>query len=215
MFNHFATVVYDEGTGENYQCIELHVQTTGVEDQVIRFDSGDPVVDYQDLFMCIIQTGGWVTWSSSYDHYLMDQDEYLERYVNVNVEGQPFFTREEIRAPEFEHKSKFKIFAHKDHKNFHEIKQHYLDNKEFTVYDLLAKNGKVMELALTRKYAQEISSKHVDIGLERKQKFDPHRIYSVDNVNKFVLTYPICRRLEFRTPDGMYVVPKEIVFQKA
>lgn len=202
---HTANIYYEN---EVYAGIKLDVDGGSS----IKFNTGDPVIDYLDLKMFHILIGGYITFLSSYDHFFFDHDDYYERYVNLKDPEQKFYTTDEVLAIDFN--GGFKVIAHKDHKTFMEVKEHYINNKEFAVYDIKSSDtGETIEVALTRQYAQSMSSPLVNIENERNEKINTSRTYSVENVNQFVRTYPVYRRIVFNTPDGHYVVPDNVIYQ--
>lgn len=202
---HSLSINYEDGDASSYKGIDLEIDGG----QVVKLYSGDPIIDYLDMHMIHIRIGGQINLSSSFDNFIMDSEEYTTKYVNLKTVDQRFHTYDElIIMNEFP----LMVVAHVDHENFHDVKQHYLDNKEIVVYDLLSsENGKTMDVALTRQYAQRMSSQYVNIGPERVEKLNTDRVYSVDNVNEFVRTYPVYRRQQFKTNKGRYIVPEEVI----
>lgn len=64
----FATIDYDDGKGSTYRGIELHIGK-----KIVRFDTGDPVVDFYDYIHGILDHKlEHVSCSSSFDHWFMD-----------------------------------------------------------------------------------------------------------------------------------------------
>ncbi len=64
----FATIDYDDGKGSTYRGIELHIGK-----KIVRFDTGDPVVDFCDYIHGIVEHKlEHVSCSSSFDHWFMD-----------------------------------------------------------------------------------------------------------------------------------------------
>lgn len=82
----FLTVDYDEMDGASYKGLEFHVG-----ENVHRFDTGNPVVDFYDY---MIKLGDvdveYVNHSSSVDHYLSDGavcegKEVVELYLHADT----------------------------------------------------------------------------------------------------------------------------------
>ena len=86
---YFATIHYDDSTQDSYECIEITDRTTG---EKRKFEVGCPVIDHVNYMMWLSEqddVGMGVVWSSSYDHFLMDGDYYVERYVGYRGSDNP------------------------------------------------------------------------------------------------------------------------------
>lgn len=79
----YYTVDYNDGSGDGFRGIVL-----GHDGKEKRFNTGDPLIDWYDFYKYVYsglpktELGtGFLTGSSSVDHYFMDQDEYIQKYM--------------------------------------------------------------------------------------------------------------------------------------
>lgn len=123
----FYSVDYEDGT-DSFNAIIL---SYGNKEK--RFDTGDPLIDWFQFYKYvysgaalqdkIIGIGG----SSTIDHWFMDSDTYVERYLKKSEDGTfDFMTTKEIwEIPLYKFDECLKCVAHKDMKSFQEVKDYY------------------------------------------------------------------------------------------
>lgn len=130
----FATVNYTEGDQSSYKSLEVHYTERG-EEKRSYFDTGDITVDHYDFMKWLVNQGKdfyddnpFVTWSSSYDHFFMDGDRYVERYFNPKTSE--FYTQDEMDRMSFDElDANPKCICTKKFKNFDEVKAYYKKKK--------------------------------------------------------------------------------------
>lgn len=130
----FLTVNYDDGDSSSYKSIELSFG----DGEVRLFDSGDPLIDWYDYFKYIYNGDAvdddivMISHSSSVDHWFMDTDDYLERYILINENNTYEFIDYEdtnkLSIPELQKMTR--CVVHKDMKSFQELKDYYKLNKK-------------------------------------------------------------------------------------
>lgn len=129
----FMTIYYEDGNASNYNGIEI---SYGSKNKI--FNSGDPLIDWYDYCKFIYEGGaledgiGSIGCSSSIDHWFMDTDEYIEKYLKL-VDGThyEFMTKEDLdKLSISELKRKLRCVIHKDMKSFQELKDYYHLNKK-------------------------------------------------------------------------------------
>lgn len=127
--NAFFSINYEDGDANSYKGLEL---TYG--DKVKLFNSGDPLIDWYD-YCKFIYNGDAIKenivsigCSSSVDHWFMDTDEYVEKYLKYDEElgKYVFYTDDELNNMSFsELKSNQRCIISKDMKTFDELKEYY------------------------------------------------------------------------------------------
>ena len=131
----FLTVDYDDSLQSSYVALILYYG----DKKEIRFDTGDPLIDWYDY--CKLVFDGYeiekyeissVVYSSSVDHWFMDGDEYLEKYLKLNEnDDYEFISTDELKTyySLSEFNSLKRCVIHKDMKSFEELKKYYSENK--------------------------------------------------------------------------------------
>jgi len=71
----FLSVDYDDKSQSSYKSFDLKVGK-----KTIKFDTGDPIIDWVDYCKYIDKHHLFVIRSSSTDHFFMDGDKYYELY---------------------------------------------------------------------------------------------------------------------------------------
>lgn len=71
----YLYIDFDEGDQSTYRCVELTIGK-----KKIKFDSGDPIIDYANYIKFIMDCDNIfvVTHSSMVDHFFMDGEEFFE-----------------------------------------------------------------------------------------------------------------------------------------
>lgn len=116
----FLNVEYEDGgKSDTYTGLKI-----SKGDVVKMFDSGDPIVDYIDLYREMVNCH--ILCSSSFDHFFMDQRRYVERYLK-EIDGEyEFMSRDEVNTLSWnELKSCPTIIATSRMKTFKAVKRHY------------------------------------------------------------------------------------------
>lgn len=131
----FATVEYDEDKPENFKGIKI---TYG--DKVKIFNTGDPLIDWFNyskflyLGEAIKEEIFSIRWSSSADHWFMDTDEYLEKYLKENGDEYEFMTEDDLKFMSFQDMDRaLKCVIHKEMKSFEELREYYKKHKNKAV----------------------------------------------------------------------------------
>ena len=128
----FMTINYEDGT-PSFESIKV-----SYGDKVKLFDNGDPLIDWYNYCMFIYQGEAKkegifsIICSSSYDHWFMDTDDYVEKYLKfIDNEYYDFYTNEELNNMSIDEISRhMKCVAHKDMKTFKDLQDYYkLNNK--------------------------------------------------------------------------------------
>jgi len=78
--NYFASIDYDEPDQTTYRGIILSNRKEGFE-KTFSNDIKCPIIDIVQLREFLSDVGDGCRWSSSYDHFYMDGEMYVERYV--------------------------------------------------------------------------------------------------------------------------------------
>lgn len=114
-----------------------YIDTDG--DNTKNFNTGDPLVDWYDYKKFVYNGDAAkegifsIGHSSSVDHWFMDSDEYIEKYLNETETGFEFINREDVNNLSFDQMdNSIKCVVSKDMKSFEELKQYYRLNKEIT-----------------------------------------------------------------------------------
>ena len=125
----FATIDYDEGKGSTYRGIELHVGQ-----ERIRFDSGDPVVDFYRYRESIAQLKlPYVSCSSSFDHYFFDGAKHKGKKVvelYFDRETHKLLTDAEMTFSMLCSDKCFRLWGYKGMKTVEEIQTYVQQQKE-------------------------------------------------------------------------------------
>jgi hypothetical protein len=127
----FMTVNYEDGTS-SFESIKV-----SYGDKVKLFATGDPLIDWYDYFKFVYQGDAKkegiisIVCSSSYDHWFMDSEDYIEKYLKlIDEEYYDFFTSGELNSMSIDEIRKYmKCVIHKDMKNFKELKDYYIKNR--------------------------------------------------------------------------------------
>lgn len=88
----FLTVNYEEPKADTaYKRLEVHINKEGEKEKVIKFASGNPIVDFYSYKKWLNENYEkeglmFVTCSSSVDHFYMDSKKYWEKVVVFNKE---------------------------------------------------------------------------------------------------------------------------------
>ena len=130
--NAFMTVNYEDGT-PSFESIKV-----SYGDKVKLFDTGDPLIDWYNYCKFIYNGEAKeegiisIICSSSYDHWFMDSEDYVEKYLKfVDNECYVFYTKDELNnMPIDEIRKHMKCVVHKDMKTFQELKDYYIKNKK-------------------------------------------------------------------------------------
>jgi len=131
--NGFLTIDYDDSDASTYKSITIMCG----DKKEIKFNTGNPLIDWYDyckfIFDGFVQNEGIfsIAHSSSIDHWFMDTDEYLEKYLKLQDDGTyDFMTNDEINSlPMLDLYTYKKCVIHKDMKTFQELKDYYKNNK--------------------------------------------------------------------------------------
>jgi len=130
----FLTVDYDDSLQSSYVALILYYG----DKKEMRFDTGNPLIDWYD-FCKIVFDGeekekyniSSVSFSSSVDHWFMDGDEYLEKYLKLNENNEyEFIPNNEFSDFSLSELQSYKrCVIHKDMKSFEELKKYYSEHK--------------------------------------------------------------------------------------
>ena len=122
------TIDYEDGDASSYKGIKI-----SFEESVKLFNSGDPLIDWYDY--CKYMYNGealennidHIAHSSNVDHWFMDTDEYVEKYLKmIDDEHYDFMTSEELdKLSISEMKRNLRCVVTKDMKSFQELKDYY------------------------------------------------------------------------------------------
>lgn len=128
----FMSVDYDDGDANSFRGITLEYG-----DHVKNFNTGDPLIDWYDYKKFIYNGDAAkegifsIGHSSSVDHWFMDTDEYIEKYLKETDSGFEFIDREDTHKMSFHQMDHaIKCVVSKDMKSFEELKQYYRLNKQ-------------------------------------------------------------------------------------
>ena len=96
----FLTVDYDNSKQLSYVALILYYG----DKKEIRFDTGNPLIDWYEYCKFVFDGEasekyniGSIGCSSSIDHWFMDGDEYLEKYLKLNDNNEyEFMTSDEL-----------------------------------------------------------------------------------------------------------------------
>ena len=130
----FMLVDYEDGDASTFKGLKL---SFGNGD-VMLFNSGDPLIDWYDYCKYIYGGGAIedgvisIAHSSNVDHWFMDTDEYVEKYLKlIDDEHYDFMTKSDLNKLSLsEMKTKLKCIVRKDMKSFQELKNYYYVNKK-------------------------------------------------------------------------------------
>ena len=130
----FLTVDYDDSLQSSYVALILYYG----DKKEIRFDTGNPLIDWYDFCKFIFDGEGFkkynisdIGYSSSVDHWFMDGDEYLEKYLKLNENDEyEFIPTEELNNLSLsELQSHKRCVIQKDMKSFQDLKKYYSEHK--------------------------------------------------------------------------------------
>jgi len=130
----FLTVDYDDSLQSSYVALILYYG----DKKEMRFDTGNPLIDWYD-FCKIVFDGeesekynmSGVGYSSSVDHWFMDGNEYIEKYLKLNDNDEyDFILTEELNNLSLSELNSLKrCVIQKDMKSFQELKKYYSEHK--------------------------------------------------------------------------------------
>ena len=127
-FRGFLNVDYDDGDASTFRGLTL---TYG--DKTKKFDTGNPIIDWYN-YMLFIYCGeaideniNHISCSSSIDHWFMDSNDYTEKFIKENNDGEyEFMTEEDIKFMSFSDMNKtVKCVISNDMISFKELKEYY------------------------------------------------------------------------------------------
>ena len=98
--------------------------------EIIKFDSGDPVIDYIDFMFWMADQDDvfMVSYSSDWDHFFMDTNKWRQIYVDhTNDENKVVTNFDNISIPDIDKLSKYVV--NKDIKTFGELKEYYFSKR--------------------------------------------------------------------------------------
>lgn len=130
----FMSIDYEDGDASTFNGIEI---SYGSKNK--NFNSGDPLIDWYDYCKFIYEGSalddgiGSIAHSSSVDHWFMDTDEYVEKFLKFVEEKHhyEFMTKDELsKLTLSDMKGKLRCVIHKDMKSFQELKNYYKTNKK-------------------------------------------------------------------------------------
>lgn len=131
----FLTIVYEDGDASTYKGIKLSLGDGGVK----NFNNGDPLIDWYDYCKYIYNGGAnedgvtSIAHSSSVDHWFMDTDEYIEKYIEYdeNTGKYDFITTDTMNILSLDElRTKLRCVVAKDMKTFQDLKDYYEKNKK-------------------------------------------------------------------------------------
>lgn len=122
----FLTLKYKEGVSGTFEKLVL------TQDKLTKeFNTGDPIVDWFDYYRFLYngeayQLGiPYINHSSSVDHWFMDEETYVEKYLKEVGETLEFVTDEELNLMSLSNIDKlYRCVAHKDMKSFSEVREY-------------------------------------------------------------------------------------------
>lgn len=82
-YGYFATILYVEPDQSTYEGIEISDRDSGF---VKKFENNlsCPIIDHINLMKFLDEQEQGCRWSSSYDHFFMDGNNYREEYISRN-----------------------------------------------------------------------------------------------------------------------------------
>lgn len=124
----FMTVDYEDGDVSTYKGLKL---TFG--DTVKIFNTGDPLIDWYDYSKYVyngkaVEDGvNKICRSSNVNHWFMDTDEYVEKYLKmIDSENYDFINLDDISKLSISDINKYpRCVIAKDMKNFQDLKRYY------------------------------------------------------------------------------------------
>lgn len=130
----FLTVDYDDSNQSSYVALILYYG----DKKEMRFDTGDPLIDWYDYCKFIFDGEAsekygmsGVSCSSSVDHWFMDGDEYVEKYLKLDDNDEyEFYSVEDLKNFSLSDLFKYKkCVASKYMTSFQDLKTYYHDHK--------------------------------------------------------------------------------------
>jgi len=130
----FLTVDYNESKQATFK--GLNISVTGSK-KVIKFNTGDPIIDWYDYYKWIYggeaskqgfySIGG----SSNVDHWFMDGNKYIEKYLKqIDENTFDFYTTDELMKMPFHKMDEcMRCVITKKMKTFQDLKDYYKKNK--------------------------------------------------------------------------------------
>ncbi len=112
-----------EGDQSTYRCVEL-----SIGDKIkIKFDSGDPVIDYANYMKFIMDCDNIsvVTHSSMVDHFFMDGEEFFELCFDKDLKPIPHDLEVLDKMTMDELNSMIKFIGRDKMKTFADLKKYY------------------------------------------------------------------------------------------
>ena len=137
----FLTVDYDDGHQNTFKGLEVILTPS---DEEIHFNTGDPLVDWYDYYKFVYsgeasEKGIWrIGASSSIDHWFMDGNEYIEKYLKIKETKKDvkvsFYTSKELDKVSFDGLNHIpKCVINKKMKTFQELKKYVKSKKGATL----------------------------------------------------------------------------------
>ena len=126
----FLKINYEDGDASTYNGIELLLGDDGVK----KFSSGDPLIDWYEYCKYIYNGSAIednitsIIHSSSVDHWFMDTDEYIEKYIEYdeNTGKYDFITTDTMNILSLDElRTKLRCVVAKDMKTFQDLKDYY------------------------------------------------------------------------------------------
>lgn len=130
--NIFIDVDYEDGEQETFKAVKLHIGK-----EVLKYDTGDPLIDWYNVCKDLFSNDEFrekydidrIIVSSSFYHWFMDGNKYVEKYLKYENEKWEFVTDDEMKSPEFDESKHAFCVATSDMKSFEELKEYYQKNK--------------------------------------------------------------------------------------
>jgi hypothetical protein len=78
----FVSIDYDEGVDNSYRAV-----TISCDNEVVKFDTGNPVKDWNDA-MEYVSGYSYVIYTSSCDHFVFDNSYHYDENDNLVPDGE-------------------------------------------------------------------------------------------------------------------------------
>lgn len=133
-YNGFLTVDYEDGDASTYKGLKLSL----CDDNIKLFNTGDPLIDWYDYCKYVyngdsIKDGvEYISYSSNVDHWFMDTNKYVEKYLKYIEEEDKYVFMTEYDLNNLSISdiySKLKCVIRKDMKSFQDLKDYYYSKK--------------------------------------------------------------------------------------
>ncbi len=139
----FCSINYNDGS-KGLESIQL--EDTFNDNKIIKsFNTGDPLIDWYEYYRWIYNDGLgkyiMITYSSSIDHWFMDNGEYIEQYFTMDDDGEVHFVdHKDLSFKELDTTPKCVI--RKGMTTFKELKDYYKDYiSKLSLNQRLERNG--------------------------------------------------------------------------